>query len=142
MCSRCGGHNMSGERQSLRDRKIEWKRTLNGQFPYRVQVDNQKLVIRINDFPSEPLYSLLIDDEPVEHFDEWPDNWSKDPQEIRHEVIDRIIDIEANLNRIFEAVRHGGTDDSIATLWQDVETDVSEMGKLMDQLQNSDASED
>jgi hypothetical protein len=32
-------------------------------------------MIRINDFPEEPLYTLLIDGEEILHFDDWPNFW-------------------------------------------------------------------
>ena len=35
--------------------------------------------IRINDFPDEPLHTLLIENDEVIHFDNWPQFWVKPP---------------------------------------------------------------
>ncbi|MGL1901294.1 MAG: hypothetical protein OCC49_04090 [Fibrobacterales bacterium] len=33
--------------------------------------------IRMNNFPDEPVYTLIVDDEEIIHFDEWPEFWKK-----------------------------------------------------------------
>jgi hypothetical protein len=35
--------------------------------------------VRMNDFPDEPLYTLLIENEEIIHFDDWPSFWGKPP---------------------------------------------------------------
>lgn len=42
---------------------------------YEADVDGGGGQIRMNDFPDEPLYTLLIDDVEIIHFNEWPDKW-------------------------------------------------------------------
>jgi hypothetical protein len=54
---------------------IAWKRSGDGEFPYRAVIDGNTLVIRVNDFPAEPLYTLLINDEEVEDLEDWPSAW-------------------------------------------------------------------
>ena len=39
-----------------------------------------RLGVRLNDFPEEPLYSLLVDGNVVIHFDDWPDFWGPQPE--------------------------------------------------------------
>lgn len=39
--------------------------------------DKHRWEVRLNDFPVEPLYTLLIDGFEVLHFDEWPNFWHR-----------------------------------------------------------------
>jgi hypothetical protein len=38
-------------------------------------VGGRTYIIRINDFPAEPLYTLLIDGKEVEDLEDWPSAW-------------------------------------------------------------------
>jgi hypothetical protein len=38
-------------------------------------VDGRKWRVRVNDFPDEPAHTLIIADEEVLHFDDWPEFW-------------------------------------------------------------------
>jgi hypothetical protein len=58
-----------------RSTAIAWERSGDGEFPYRAVIDGSTLVIRVNDFPAEPLYTLLINDEEVEDLEDWPSAW-------------------------------------------------------------------
>jgi hypothetical protein len=44
---------------------LAWERTDDGEFPYTAIHDGQRLRIRVNDFPAEPLYTLIADDHEV-----------------------------------------------------------------------------
>jgi hypothetical protein len=33
--------------------------------------------IRLNDFPDEPLYTLIADEKEIIHFDDWPSFWTR-----------------------------------------------------------------
>lgn len=44
---------------------------------FRAKVDGTNWAIRMNDFPEEPLYSLLIDGIVIIHFDNWPNFWKR-----------------------------------------------------------------
>jgi hypothetical protein len=44
---------------------------------YKATVDGARWTIRMNDFPAEPLYTLLINGEPIMHFNNWPVFWKK-----------------------------------------------------------------
>jgi hypothetical protein len=46
-------------------------------FIYHAQVNNQNWMIRLNEFPVEPHYTLIIDNEEIIDFDDWPTNWLK-----------------------------------------------------------------
>jgi hypothetical protein len=56
-------------------RAIGWEHTGDGEFPYRASVDGADLVIRVNDFPAEPLYSLLVNGQPEQDLEDWPGSW-------------------------------------------------------------------
>jgi hypothetical protein len=54
---------------------IVWEPTGDGEFPYRAVVDGNTFIIRVNDFPAEPLYTLLVNDDEVEDLEDWPSAW-------------------------------------------------------------------
>ncbi|WPD21240.1 MAG: hypothetical protein SD837_13660 [Candidatus Electrothrix scaldis] len=58
-------------------RRIVWRKTGDGEFPYMAAGEHGLMKIRINDFPAEPLYSLIADDVVLCDFDQWPPNWQK-----------------------------------------------------------------
>ena len=59
------------------NKKILWQKTDDVEFPYISIRENEKRKIRLNDFPQEPMYSLLINDEVICDFDDFPINWEK-----------------------------------------------------------------
>ena len=60
------------------DEPIFWKKSQDAEFPYETVQGQNRLVIRLNDFPEEHLYSLLVDNNEVASFDDWPINWSRE----------------------------------------------------------------
>lgn len=44
---------------------------------YEAYVDSNKWIIRLNDFPDEPLYTLIVSGKEIIHFNEWPAGWHK-----------------------------------------------------------------
>ncbi len=74
---------MSSDGMKYFSRKITWQKSENAEFPYECDdyeecencVGNMK--IRINDFPAEPMYSLLVNDTVLCDFDDWPVLWKK-----------------------------------------------------------------
>jgi hypothetical protein len=56
---------------------IVWKRTADAEFPYTADVHGQRLAIRINDFPAEPLYTLIADGTELYDLEDWPTAWVK-----------------------------------------------------------------
>ena len=56
---------------------VRWVRTGDGEWPYCAESCRHVLRVRVNDFPAEPLYSLFVDDEPVEDLEDWPEAWVK-----------------------------------------------------------------
>lgn len=56
---------------------IVWEGTGDGEFPYRARIDGHVYTIRVNDFPEEPLYTLMIDDQEIVDLEDWPQAWVK-----------------------------------------------------------------
>jgi hypothetical protein len=58
-------------------RRVAWTPAGGGEIPYHAEIDGARWRIRINDFPAEPLYTLLIGESEIGHFDEWPKAWDR-----------------------------------------------------------------
>lgn len=67
---------MSG-REPHRERAVAWRATKSAELPYEAEVDGRRWAVRVNDFPAEPLYTLLIEGAPVENLDDWPGAWKR-----------------------------------------------------------------
>ena len=62
-------------------RPVAW-RSASGREPhveFEFVVSDQQWLVRMNDFPGEPLYTLLIDGTDIIHFDDWPEFWGTRP---------------------------------------------------------------
>lgn len=60
------------------DRRVSWRsRPQDPEHPFEAEVDGERWLIRLGDFPEEPLYTLLIDGEAVLTFDDWPATWRR-----------------------------------------------------------------
>jgi len=57
--------------------KIAWKATNNPEYPYRAFHEGRQLLIRLNDFPAEHLYTLIADGKETINFDEWASTWCR-----------------------------------------------------------------
>jgi hypothetical protein len=58
---------------------IAWEDTRNPEFPYRSFIAGRWWVMRINDFPAEPLYTLMIEGQEALDLEDWPAIWKKPP---------------------------------------------------------------
>lgn len=57
--------------------QLSWTKTNDAEFSFTATgPDGGKLVIRLNDFPEEPMYTLLQESVPLTSFDDWPQAWS------------------------------------------------------------------
>lgn len=54
-----------------------WVKTDRAEFPYTADINGQTWLIRVNDFPEEPLYTLLIENQEIGSFDDWSPVWFK-----------------------------------------------------------------
>ncbi len=57
---------------------VGWK-TATGEerVIFEAMIGNQSWQVRINDFPDEPCFTLLIGSNEVMHFDDWPSFWQR-----------------------------------------------------------------
>ena len=44
---------------------------------FEAEVEGSRWTIRLNDFPDEPCYTLLINGDYMTHFDDWPAIWKR-----------------------------------------------------------------
>jgi hypothetical protein len=58
-------------------RRVAWRRTASAEHPYEAEVDGRRWTVRVNDFPAEPLYTLLVDGESAEDLEAWPEAWQR-----------------------------------------------------------------
>lgn len=56
---------------------IQWKKSNDAEYPYEASLDGRHLKIKLNNFPENSMYSLLIDEKFVVDFDDWPVNWKR-----------------------------------------------------------------
>ena len=68
---------MSTKAQDYPKEKITWKAGADPLYPYRAEYEGEQCLIRINDFPDDHLYTLMVDDREVAHFDDWPLCWTR-----------------------------------------------------------------
>lgn len=59
------------------DRSVIWKATGDLDFPWEADIEGKAGRIRLNDFPDELMYSLLIGDTVVSEFNNWPKAWQR-----------------------------------------------------------------
>jgi hypothetical protein len=56
---------------------MSWTRTADAEFPFSAtDAEGATLRIRLNDFPVQPMYTLLVDAVPLASFDDWPPAWN------------------------------------------------------------------
>jgi hypothetical protein len=58
-------------------RKVAWTATGDVELPWSADVENTRWQVRINDFPDELMYSLVIDGQEAGDFHDWPQNWQR-----------------------------------------------------------------
>lgn len=54
---------------------VSWSESGDPMRPLSAEVDGQSWVLRINDFPAEPLFTLFVDGEELGDLNEPPANW-------------------------------------------------------------------
>lgn len=54
---------------------IAWSRTGDGEFPCRTEFRGRELTLRMNDFPAEPLYSVMCGGQNLGDLEDWPSSW-------------------------------------------------------------------
>lgn len=56
---------------------ITWRETGNATFPWEAHMGNETYVVRLNDFPAEPLYTLIVNGTEFGDFEDWPATWKR-----------------------------------------------------------------
>jgi len=54
---------------------ILWDKTDDSNFVFSSEFRNTEILLRLNDFPDEPLCTLIVNDASID-LDEFPDGWS------------------------------------------------------------------
>lgn len=60
--------------------KVVWQTTDDPFYPYATEIDGARVCVRVNDFPEQPLYTLIVNDVEVTNFDDWPSHWERDEE--------------------------------------------------------------
>ena len=63
--------------RAIFDMAMPWSATEDPDTPWRSQLNGHNLAVRMNDFPEQPLYSLLVDGQVAADFDDWPSTWTR-----------------------------------------------------------------
>ena len=71
------GANLAPSAEDYLRTSIHWSSTNDAERPWRARVGEALWVLRVNDFPAEPMYSLLIDGRKAADFDDWPAAWKR-----------------------------------------------------------------
>jgi hypothetical protein len=56
---------------------VAWSRTGDIYRPFSARVSGQTWVIRLGEFPEDPLYTLLVDGAETGSFSAWPQAWQR-----------------------------------------------------------------
>ncbi|MEK6299997.1 MAG: helix-turn-helix transcriptional regulator [Acidobacteriota bacterium] len=54
---------------------MTWEETKDPEYPYSAKVNQDNYLIRLNDFPDESLYTLIVNNEEIEDLEDWPERW-------------------------------------------------------------------
>lgn len=84
-----GGHEvqaMSTKVQHYLEEKLVWRHSGDPLYPYDAEFNGERCVLRLNAFPDDHLYTLLVDEEEVASFDDWPERWQR-PERFQTRVI-------------------------------------------------------
>ena len=55
---------------------LVWRKRFFG-GGYVARVKGKRWLVRINDFPDEPAYTLIVAGKEILHFNDWPLEWTK-----------------------------------------------------------------
>lgn len=58
-------------------KSIVWTKHDDAEYPYVSVVDGIPVKVRLNDFPDQSLYTLIVGGEEAADFDEWPKSWTR-----------------------------------------------------------------
>jgi hypothetical protein len=106
------GRAVGGEQAApFTELPIAWAPTGDGEVPYRAVIADAELRVRVNDFPAEPLYSLLVDGRHHQDLDDWPAAWTRPGAPVRYLAPSRLRQAAA------AQARRGRVDAIVAAGW-------------------------
>ncbi|RKE23472.1 hypothetical protein [Streptomyces sp. TLI_171] len=59
---------------------VAWHTVDSNVFPYAARLDGRWLVLRLNDFPEHPLYTLFVDGQVIGDLNDVPSTWQLRPR--------------------------------------------------------------
>jgi hypothetical protein len=65
------------DRINLLKMKLDFSKTPDPECPLACRVSGMPLIIRVNDFPEQSLYTLVADGVDEVDFDDWPKGWRR-----------------------------------------------------------------
>ena len=68
---------MSTDVKNYFEENMVWKLGSNPIYPYISDLYGLECLIRLNDFPDDYLYTLIVDDREIASFDDWPQHWTR-----------------------------------------------------------------
>ena len=57
--------------------EVRWDSTGDTDKPWSARVGPERWQVQVNDFPDEPMYTLVVDGKSVGEFDDWPASWRR-----------------------------------------------------------------
>ena len=63
--------------QNYLSEKIDWQKNAAPLYPYVADFEGERCVIRLNDFPAEHLYTLIVNGVEIADFSDWPEQWRR-----------------------------------------------------------------
>ena len=58
-------------------REVAWSPTGDPGAPWAADVEGARWRVRLNDFPDEIMYTLLVNDAAAGNFHDWPERWRR-----------------------------------------------------------------
>jgi hypothetical protein len=74
---RVGLANWTDDLWAALHRTLEWRSTEDADFPWAAESDGKMYRVRLNDFPDEWMYSLMVDGAEMGYFHDWPESWTR-----------------------------------------------------------------
>ena len=66
---------MEGELERLLESGVEWQATSESKYVFRTVFEGRHFELRLNDFPDEPLCTIMVDDHQID-VDSFPETWT------------------------------------------------------------------
>lgn len=61
--------------EQLQHAKVDWQKTMENPYIFQTSVNGKAVRLRLNDFPEEPLCTVIVDDQETD-IHEFPKSWT------------------------------------------------------------------